>query len=951
MHKYSKAILVLLIMALPFSPLLTQAPSVMGQTFGVLPPPPPPTTIQVATQSADDVTSDSALLKGVLISMGGYPTIQVAFEWGTSPSYGHQTPFMTPNGVGPFSAAITGLSPGTTYHFRALALAGLGSQPAYGSDMTFNTPASQPVMVRTNGATQASSTAYVLHGDLLSKGPYPEVTVWFDWGVSTAYGNSTPPQKFSGPPGPFGATISGLAAGTTYHFRAAASGTAVGSPVTYGADMTLTTPSPAPILVNTENATGVTASSATLNGYLVQTGSYNTVIVFFEWGTTTAYGNTTPQTERGSGLFSAPLSGLPTGVTYHYRAVAMAPVAGATPVRGSDMTFTTSAMTVNTGVATSVSENAATLNGSLLSTGGLPSVDLYFQYGETSAYGNTTPVQKATSPGSFSARITGLSPGVTYHFRAVATSGTVSPAYGADSSFSTFTQTLSVTTGPASGTTTTTATISGSLLSLGTYSSVEVWFDWGIDTGFGNATPRQLMTAPGTYSTTLYGLTSGMTYYYRAAARAPLPGAPIAYGAVNIFSTVPPQILSVVTENAEGISATSATLNGLVLSTGSGLPVQVWFEYGTNPPYQLSVQAGSVSTPGNFNAYIDGLLPNTTYHFRACASGPPGSMPVYGLDGSFTTASQPMLTVATLDQTELTTNSAKLNGYLNSLGQYSSVQVWFDWGTDMGYGNQTQTVTLNSPGKFSTVITGLKPGITYHFRAAATAGNISTYGTDEAFATPPGAQPKVSTEPVSKLRGNAATLNGQLVSLGDQQSVQVWFEWGTTTSYGNSTPAKMLAAPGAFETEITGLAAGTTYHYRAIASGTGSGATLTTGSDVAFSTAPEPPKPTLSVTTGPASNLTSNSVVLSGGITSLGDLKSVQVYFEWGISTAYGNATTPQTLTRADAFTATLTGLNPGTTYHYRAVAISPTGPVQGSDVTFSTLQEPVFGLFSCSRR
>lgn len=944
--KYSVIILALLIVGLPFAPLLIQAPGVMAQTTGLL-----PGAIQVATQGTRNVTSNSALLMGALTSVGGHPSVQVAFEWGTSPSYGHQTPFQTMNSAGSYSANVIGLSAGTTYNFRAVALAGLGSQPAYGSNMTFTTPATHPIAVQTSGATQVSQTSYVLHGDLLSKGPYSEVNLWFDWGASTSYGNSTPPQRFTDAAGPFSSTISGLAAGTTYHFRAAASGTALGSPVTYGANMILTTPSPKPIVVNTQSATGVTASSATLNGYVASTGGHSTVIVFFEWGTTTSYGNITPQSEHGSGAFNATLSGLSTGVTYHYRAVAMAAPAGATPVRGSDVTFTTSALTVSTGTASSVSRTTATLNGSLQSTGGLPSVDLHFEYGETTAYGKTTPVQRAYSPGTFSARVTDLTPGITYHFRAVATSGTVSPAYGTDSSFKTSTETLSITTGSTSGVTATTATLTGSLTSLGSYTSAEAWFEWGTDTSLSNSTPRQPMMAPGIYSATLYGLISGMTYYYRAAARAPMPGAPIAYGAVNIFTSTAQRTLNVITENAEGISATSATLNGMVISTGAGLPVQVWFEYGTSLPYSLSVPAGNLNTTGNFNTYISGLQPNTTYHFRAGASGPPGSTPVYGADVSFTTTSQSIVAVSTLDPTEVTPNSAKLNGYLNSLGQYSQAQVWFEWGTDMGYGNFTQAVTLSSPGKLSTVITGLKPGITYHFRTGARAGGVTAYGTDEAFATSAGSPPKVSTEPVSKLQGNTATLNGQLVSLGDQQSAQVWFEWGTTTSYGNSTLPKVMSAPGPFESEITGLAVGTTYHYRAVVSGTGSGATPISGPDTAFSTAPGPSKPSLSITTGPASNLTSNSVVISGGMPSLGDLKSAQVYFEWGISSAYGNATPPQTITRADAFTATLTNLNPGTTYHYRAVAIGPTGPVQGSDVTFTTPQEQVFGLFSCSRR
>jgi len=53
--------------------------------------------------------------------------------------------------------------------------------------------------------------------------------------------------------------------------------------------------------------------------------------------------------------------------------------------------------------------------------------------GLTTSYGNETPAQPMTSTGSFSAPLAGLTPGITYHFRAKAVGdGT---AYGTDSTF------------------------------------------------------------------------------------------------------------------------------------------------------------------------------------------------------------------------------------------------------------------------------------------------------------------------------------------------------------------------------------------------------------------------------------------------------------------------------------------------------------------------------------
>ena len=63
------------------------------------------------------------------------------------------------------------------------------------------------------------------------------------------------------------------------------------------------------------------------------------------------------------------------------------------------------------------------------------SVDVYFEWGKTTKYGSKTKVRKMTHPGRFSAVIRGLTPGTTYHFRAVAV-GEVT-GYGSDKRFKT----------------------------------------------------------------------------------------------------------------------------------------------------------------------------------------------------------------------------------------------------------------------------------------------------------------------------------------------------------------------------------------------------------------------------------------------------------------------------------------------------------------------------------
>jgi len=88
------------------------------------------------------------------------------------------------------------------------------------------------------------------------------------------------------------------------------------------------------------------------------------------------------------------------------------------------------------------------------------------------------------------------------------------------------------------------------------------------------------------------------------------------------------------TDEASGMSETSATLNGNLVSTGD-LDCKVWFEYGTSADYGSSTWKVTKRVASSFSNAITGLSPGTTYHFRACASN--GREPVHGEGKTFTT--------------------------------------------------------------------------------------------------------------------------------------------------------------------------------------------------------------------------------------------------------------------------------------------------------------------------
>ena len=69
--------------------------------------------------------------------------------------------------------------------------------------------------------------------------------------------------------------------------------------------------------------TNLGATKATFNGSVTSNGNQTVTSDGFDWGTSTAYGNTAAGSTVQTGSFSANLTGLTTGQTYHYRAKAV----------------------------------------------------------------------------------------------------------------------------------------------------------------------------------------------------------------------------------------------------------------------------------------------------------------------------------------------------------------------------------------------------------------------------------------------------------------------------------------------------------------------------------------------------------------------------------------------------------------------------------------------------
>jgi hypothetical protein len=233
--------------------------------------------------------------------------------------------------------------------------------------------------------------------------------------------------------------------------------------------------------------------------------------------------------------------------------------------------------------------------------------------------------------------------------------------------------------------------------------------------------------------------------------------------------------------------------------------------------------------------------------------------------------------------------SARLNASVNPNGHATT--VYFQFGTSTGYGTNTAAKSVGSGTKAvatSSALTGLSPGTTYDFRVVASNASGTSFGANQSFATP--APPSVQTQSAASVAVTSATLVGSVDPGG--LSTNWSFEYGTTTGYGTRTAVQNIgsgAAPMTVSVPITGLAAGTTYHYRLDAT---SAAGTTYGSDVAFTT---PPALTLRANT--AAIVSGRFVVLSGVVSSAAQGVGVTILAERFGATSFAQVGT--TVTRS----------------------------------------------------
>ncbi len=405
---------------------------------------------------------------------------------------------------------------------------------------------------------------------------------------------------------------------------------------------------------------GLTRTTAVLPGTI--NGEGEVAKYRFQYGETVALGSETASKGSGAGqeTVSATIEGLHAGKIYYYRIVGE-DEDGANYGLTREFETPAAVEALETGAVKGVLAEGATLTGSL-KRGGLVT-HYYFQYGQSEAYGSTSPEppgevppaneeKEEKQPRALETGVAGLQRNTLYHYRVVA-ENEYGTTYGDDRTFTT-SGPPRVSYEPVTGIGQEDATLHAKVDPDQIDTTYR--FQYGENTSYGTEAPVGGQSigsgsAPVSVTATLVNLKVGTTYHYRVLAE---NEAGITAGADQTFTTVPPAPVDATF--ATGVSSSEATLHTQINPLGHD--THYYFQYGTqscqaNPGTctNTSLPPGEDIGEGTEDVQrevkLNSLTPDTTYHYRVLDSNVLGT--TEGSERTFTTRQEATAAVALPD--------------------------------------------------------------------------------------------------------------------------------------------------------------------------------------------------------------------------------------------------------------------------------------------------------------
>jgi hypothetical protein len=703
------------------------------------------------------------------------------------------------------------------------------------------------------------------------------------------------------------------------------------------------------------------------------------------------------------------------GATVYFQIIAYPTANANNKVYGQIMQIAQSAGYVKTTAETNLLQTSATLNGTAKNTSSKSSRNLYFCLNAT--YNIVNRVQLANSDGkcdqkltsnpanlsngsstsSANANVTGLKAATYYYYQLymVSSKSSSTISYGNIVRFKTAAASPEATTLGTTGYTSTSATLTGSILSNDNsvtpkfcYSETPtatsgVLSEANCIGGLVLASPETVSVGTAGVNRVITGLTTGKTYFYQTVGV--YNSTSKVYGAIRSFTLGAP---AATTLTATGVKVTSgssweAQLNGFINPNG-GTSTNYFCISDTNTVTnkgamtQCVTGGGAVlldtataetrTTSGSITLNKTGLTAGVTYYFQAIGRNltQSPSLDNFGEVLSFITASAP--TVTTEDVLVLGVDTATVRGTMTANGALttgsfcisaSNAATVIDGVLDsclFVIASSPLTTSTNSATTGDAV--GLSQATTYYYQQIGDNSQGTSYGTIKSFTTLAGS-PVVTTLPATNVLSTTSTLNGRVNPGGASTTVKFCYHTSNSTDASGmitgctlTETVTVLAASAGLTTllkNIDSLTVNTTYYFQVVASNVVAGSTNTTyGAVLSFKTgAPI-------VQTQPATAVTGTSAVLNGTVKANGsNISAVKFCLATDPTATNGVITssncaggapqnaTPYTFSSSiiianpESLTVS-SGISSGTTYYFQISATNGQGTSYGEILSFT---------------
>jgi N-acetylneuraminic acid mutarotase len=282
---------------------------------------PDPISMPAVSTASVESTSNTVVVKGVVISEGGAEVTARGVCWSTShePTISYSKT-EDGTGEGAFLSYLNDLVPNTTYYVRAYATNIEGT--SYGNEITFSTGPASPVTLTTSVVVLITGTTAVSGGSITNDGGGQITSRGICW--STVQNPTTADRTTinGAHTGVFTSIMDNLTPNTTYYVRAYATneaGTSYGNEITF-----LTSPGIPPTL--TTFFVGTTATSAVAGGNITDIGDVGEITdrgICWSTSQLPTIDDEKLSNGMGAGNFTVNLINLNPGTTYYIRAFAI----------------------------------------------------------------------------------------------------------------------------------------------------------------------------------------------------------------------------------------------------------------------------------------------------------------------------------------------------------------------------------------------------------------------------------------------------------------------------------------------------------------------------------------------------------------------------------------------------------------------------------------------------